>query len=124
MMQFSVAPWRVLDAAHLAAVKQAVALRMRFTPRILELAQAGAATGEPILRPLAYVFPDGGYENVKDQFLMGDDLLVAPLVTKGTARTVQIPSGQWKADDGTLLTGPIQETFAVPLGRLLYFERQ
>ena len=94
MMQFSVAPWRVLDAAHLAAVKQAVALRMRFTPRILELAQASAATGEPILRPLAYVFPDGGYENVKDQFLMGDDLLVAPMVTKGTARTVQIPPGQ------------------------------
>jgi alpha-glucosidase len=124
MMQFSVAPWRVLDAAHLAAVKQAVALRMRFTPRILELAQASAATGEPILRPLAYVFPDGGYEHVKDQFLMGDDLLVAPMVTKGTARTVQIPSGKWKADDGTLITGPIQQTFAVPLGRLLYFERQ
>jgi alpha-glucosidase (family GH31 glycosyl hydrolase) len=124
MMQFSVAPWRVLDAAHLAAVKQAVALRMRFTPRILELAKASAASGEPILRPLAYVFPDGGYENVKDQFLMGDDLLVAPMVTKGTARTVQIPSGKWKADDGTLITGPVQRTFAVPLGRLLYFERQ
>jgi alpha-glucosidase (family GH31 glycosyl hydrolase) len=124
MMQFSVAPWRVLDAAHLAAVKQAVALRMRFTPRILELAQASGATGEPILRPLAYVFPDGGYESVKDQFLMGDDLLVAPLVTKGAARAVQIPPGQWKADDGTLLTGPIQQTFVVPLGRLLYFERQ
>jgi alpha-glucosidase len=124
MMQFSVAPWRVLDTAHLAAVKQAVALRMRFTPRILELAEAGAATGEPILRPLAYGFPDGGYENVKDQFLMGDDLLVAPMVTKGAARTVQIPPGTWKADDGTLITGPIQQTFAVPLGRLLYFERQ
>ena len=80
--------------------------------------------GEPILRPLAYGFPDGGYENVKDQFLMGDDLLVAPMITKGTARTVRIPSGQWKADDGTQITGPVQKTFAVPLGRLLYFERQ
>ena len=67
---------------------------------------------------------DGGYELVKDQFLMGDGLLAAPLVTRGTARTVQIPAGQWKADDGTLITGPIQNTFAVPLGRLLYFERQ
>jgi len=123
-MQFSVAPWRVLDAAHLAAVKQAVALRKRFTPRILELAQASAATGEPILRPLAYVFPDGGYEKVKDQFLMGDDLLVAPMVTKGTARTVQIPSGKWKADDGSVIVGPVQKTFEVPLARLLYFERQ
>jgi alpha-glucosidase len=124
MMQFSVAPWRVLDAAHLAAVKQAVALRMRFTPRILALAEASAATGEPILRPLAYVFPDGGYENVKDQFLMGDDLLVAPMVTKGAARTVQIPPGTWKAEDGTLVTGPVQKTFSVLLDRLLYFERE
>ena len=40
MMQFSVAPWRVLDAAHLAAVKRAVALRMRFTPRILDSFEA------------------------------------------------------------------------------------
>ena len=124
MMQFSVAPWRVLDAANLAAVKQAVALRMRFTPRILELARAGAATGEPILRPLAYVFPDGGYEQVKDQFLMGDSLLVAPMVTRGDVRTVQIPPGTWKADDGALITGPVQRAFPVSLGRLLYFERQ
>ena len=51
-------------------------------------------------------------------------MLVAPMVTKGTARTVQIPSGKWKADDGTLITGPVQKAFEVPLGRLLYFERQ
>ena len=116
MMQFSVAPWRVLDAGHLAAIEQAVALRMRFTPRILELAQASAATGEPILRPLAYVFPDGGYENVKDEFLMGDDLLVAPMVTKGTARSVQIPPGKWKADDGTLIPAPSKRPSMSPSG--------
>jgi len=34
------------------------------------------------------------YKNINDQFLMGDDLLVAPMVTKGTSRTVQIPSGK------------------------------
>ena len=46
------------------------------------------------------------------------------MVTKGTARTVQIPPGTSKADDGTLVSGPIQKPFVVPLGRLLYFERQ
>ena len=29
-----------------------------------------------------------------------------------------------EADDGTVITGPTQKTFAVPLYRLLYFERQ
>jgi alpha-glucosidase len=124
MMQFSVAPWRVLDAPHLAAIKQAVALRLRFTPRILELAKASAASGEPILRHLAYVFPDGGYEHVKDQFMMGDDLMVAPMTGKGTSRTVLIPPGSWKADDGSVIKGPAKKSFDVPLARLLYFERQ
>lgn len=123
MMQFSVAPWRVLDAAHLAAVKQAVALRQRFTPRLLEWVKASAATGEPILRPLAYAFPEGGYEPSKDQFMMGEDLLVAPMVTKGTSRTVLIPPGRWRADDGTLWTGPQRISLEVPLERLPYFER-
>jgi alpha-glucosidase (family GH31 glycosyl hydrolase) len=124
MMQFSVAPWRILDSAHLDAVKKAVASRLRFTPRILELAKASAASGEPILRHLAYVFPEGGYENVKDQFMMGDDLMVAPMTSKGTSRTVLIPPGSWKADDGSVIKGPAQKTFEVPLARLLYFERQ
>lgn len=124
MMQFSVAPWRVLDAAHLDAVKKAVALRMRFAPRILELAQTSAASGEPILRPMAYVFPDGGYESVKDQFMMGDDLMVAPMVTKGTTRNVLIPKGAWKADDGNIVHGPRELTLSVPLDRIPYFERQ
>jgi len=124
MMQFSVAPWRVLDAAHLSAVKQAVALRQRFTPKILELVKASAATGEPVLRPMAYVFPEGGYEQVNDQFMMGDDLLVAPMLTKASARTVLIPPGRWKADDGTILSGPRRLTMEVPLARLPYFERQ
>jgi alpha-glucosidase len=124
MMQFSVAPWRILDTAHLGAVKQAVALRMRFTPRLLALAHTSAASGEPILRPMAYVFPDAGYENIKDQFMMGDDLLVAPMVAESASRTVLIPPGSWKADDGIVVNGPAQKTFEVPLARLLYFERQ
>ena len=59
-----------------------------------------------------------------DQFLMGNDLLVAPMVTNGTSRTVLVPPGKWKADDGTVIVGPAQKTFDVPLGRLLYFERR
>ena len=124
MMQFSVAPWRVLDAAHLDAVKRAVALRMTFTPRILKLAAACAASGEPMLRHMAYVFPEGGYENVKDQFMLGDDLLVAPMVTQGTSRKVLIPKGTWKADDGSVIQGPAEKALDVPLVRLPYFERQ
>jgi alpha-glucosidase (family GH31 glycosyl hydrolase) len=37
MMQFSVAPWRVLDKEHLALVKAAVELRQKFAPHILRM---------------------------------------------------------------------------------------
>jgi alpha-glucosidase (family GH31 glycosyl hydrolase) len=76
------------------------------------------------LRPLAYVFPEGGYEHVMDQFMMGENLLVAPMLAKGTSRTVLIPAGQWKADDGTMLNGPQRLTIEVPLSRLPHFVRQ
>ena len=124
MMQFSVAPWRILDTEHFAAVKAAVALRQRFVPRILALAQASAKSGEPMLRSMEYAFPGNGYASVKDQFVMGEDLIVAPQVAKGAAsRTVNLPAGRWIADDGTAYDGPCRLTVATPLTRLPYFER-
>src|SRR5690606_2950018 len=38
MMQFSVAPWRILDKEHLDAVKAAVDLRKKYMPLIMDLA--------------------------------------------------------------------------------------
>jgi len=62
MMQFSVAPWRVLDEAHFLAVEEAVKIRMKYTPGILELARKSALDGEPIVRSMEYVFPLQGYD--------------------------------------------------------------
>ena len=76
MVQFSSAPWRVLDDLHLLAVLDAVALRQRLLPEILELVGHAGRTGEPALRPLAY--HHAGYEQVHDQVLLGEDLLCAP----------------------------------------------
>jgi hypothetical protein len=50
MMQFSVAPWRILDKQHFDAVKKAVETRMKFTPLIMKLVHNSAKTGEPILK--------------------------------------------------------------------------
>ena len=61
---------------------------------------------------------------IRDEFLMGEDLLVAPVVEKGaTSRKVVIPPGTWKADDGTVFTGPTSVTIAAPLARLPHFTR-
>ena len=66
-----------------------------------------AKTGEPILRPMEYDFPQNGYETVKDQFLIGDSLLVAPVLEKNmTKRIVLVPKGTWENEVGTIFKGP------------------
>jgi alpha-glucosidase len=124
MMQFSVAPWRVLDEAHFNAVKKSVEIRAKFTPLILDLARKSSKTGEPIMSNLEYYFPNQGLETITDQFMLGENVLVAPMVQKGNSRKVVLPKGNWKADDGKTYKGGKTIEIEVPLQRLPYFEMQ
>jgi alpha-glucosidase len=57
--------------------------------------------------------------------MLGNDLLVAPIVEKGkTQRTVILPKGKWKADDGKTYSGGKSYLIDVPLDRIPYFELQ
>jgi alpha-glucosidase (family GH31 glycosyl hydrolase) len=125
MMQFSTAPWRVLDAEHVACCVAAAHLHTALGPEIVALAEHAAQTGEPILRHLAYVFPHAGYEQISDQFLLGDTLLVAPVLVQGAQeRTIVFPPGTWRGDDGSIVQGPTTVTVAAPLSRLPWYRRQ
>jgi len=121
MMQFSVAPWRILDATHLAAVKKAITIREKFTPQILELAQQSAQTGDPIISSLEYYFPNQGFEAVDDQFMLGGNILVAPVNNQSNKREVILPKGKWTGDDGKKYQGGKSYTIDAPLDRLPYF---
>ena len=123
MMQISASPWRVLKPSHQEVFKKVVELRQRFAPRFVELARKSAKTGEPMMRNLEYNFPGMGYADIKDEFMMGDDLLVAPVMEKGAAsRKVVLPPGKWMGDDGQVYDGPTTIDVATPLERLPYFE--
>ena len=122
MMQFSAAPWRVLDAVHLDAVKKAVKTRMQFTSYIAELMRESAMNGEPAVRSLEYVFPNNGFEKIKDQFMLGDKFMITPMVEKGYSRKVIFPAGTWKGDDGSVTYGPATLEIKVPVERLPVFE--
>lgn len=121
MMQFSVAPWRVLDTAHLSAVKKAVAAREQFVPLILRLAALAAETGEPIVRKMEYDFPNQGLAECNDQFMLGDSILVAPMTSKGNTRTIIFPKGNWQGDDGSKIKGPVKKEIIVAMDRLPWF---
>ena len=121
MMQFSVTPWRILDAAHLDAVKKAVKTREKFTSLILELAAKSAKTGEPIVSSMEYRFPNQGFEKVNDQFMLGETMLVAPVYQNTASRNVILPKGKWISDEGKAYKGGKTYPLEVPIDRIPYF---
>jgi alpha-glucosidase len=123
MMQFSAAPWRVLGDENLALVREAAALHGKFGPYILECARHAAASGEPIIRHMEYEFPDEGFAECRDQFMLGPRIMAAPVVTAGDVRTVRLPRGRWRDDRGKTLRGGRTITINAPINRIPYYEK-
>lgn len=124
MMQFSVNPYRILDQRHAGAVREAVGLRQKFAPIIMELVQNAAHTGEPVVRMMEYEFPHQGYAGISDQFMLGDTYLIAPVLEKGaTVRKIVLPKGRWKDAEGKVWKGGRTIGVPVTLGSLPYFQR-
>jgi alpha-glucosidase (family GH31 glycosyl hydrolase) len=122
MMQFSVAPWRILSKENNRICLEMAKLHLATGDRILGFAKEASKSGEPIVKPMAMVFPDGGYETIRDQFVLGDTMIVAPVIEKGArSRSVVLPEGEWKADDGSVHKGGQTIVVDVPLERLPYF---
>lgn len=125
MMQFSAAPWRLLDPDHQSLCREAAELHVALGPKILALARESAASGEPIVSPMEYHFPHTGLAEVDDQFMLGPDLLVAPVVEPGhDRRTVYLPAGRWIDDRGQMHRGGADIDIEAPLSRLPRFTLQ
>lgn len=123
MMQFSVAPWRILNKENLEIVRNMAKLHESMGGYILQCARESSQTGEPIVRYMEYSFPNEGFAECKDQFMLGAKYLVAPIITKENIRTVKLPKGQWKDDLGKVHKGGKTIEIDVPLSRLPYFEK-
>ena len=124
MMQFSVAPWRILSKENNQICLDMANLHVELGEQFLHFAESAAKSGEPIVKPMAMAFPNGGYELVKDQFVLGNTIIVAPVIKKDErSRAVLLPQGKWKADDGNIYVGGKEVVIDVPLSRLPFFER-
>ena len=121
MMQFSVAPWRILSKENLEICRKAAWLHAKMGPYLLEQARKGSESGEPIVRPMDYAFPGEGFEGCADQYMLGEKYLVAPMQTPGTQRTVKLPQGSWQDETGRVYEGGRTYTIEVPLDRIPIF---
>jgi alpha-glucosidase len=88
-------PWAFGDDG-LAAMTKAIDLRYRLIPYIYALAEATYRTGLPLMRPLFLEFPrDRATWSLNDEWMLGDRVLAAPVLTKGGERKVYLPAGDW-----------------------------
>jgi len=95
-------PWNIAerhgDARALSVYRDYAQLRMRLRDYLHEEAAAAAATGVPLMRYPALEFPEWHDFLAADEYayLLGRDLLVAPVTEKGCAtREVRLPPGKW-----------------------------
>lgn len=77
--------------------REYIRLRYSLMPLLYSLFRESAETGMPIIRPLLLEYPeDSNVANLCDQFLLGDQLLVAPVYRPDTFhRVVYLPEGNW-----------------------------
>jgi len=72
-------------------VREAMLLRQSLVPYLYTAFAQYWLDGTPPVRPMSLV--DGGTEI--DQYMLGDDLLVAPMFSGETSRKVRLPKGKW-----------------------------
>jgi len=117
-------PWDFPDFAADGATA-ALRLRYRLLPYLYSSAVESSRTGVPLMRALLLDSPDDPAAWQADlEYLLGPDVLVAPMIDPSGTRTVYLPAGEW-VDwwSGTVHTGPGHERISQPLDRVPLFVR-
>jgi alpha-glucosidase (family GH31 glycosyl hydrolase) len=105
-MQFGVPPW-YFDYETDRIAKKFVDIHIeQVAPYIYEL----PLDAQPIIRPIWWLEPTNNQTfNISDQFMVGDDILVAPILDPNvTSRLVYLPIGQWyNIESKCVYNGPV-----------------
>ncbi len=113
-------PWE-FGAEALKHTAAALRERERLLPYFVTLAHLAQRTGAPYVRPVWWRSPeDRALRDCEDTFLLGDALLVAPVLEQGAdRRAVRLPRGLWyDTATGRAYEGPGQVLLDAPLSRI------
>lgn len=89
-------PWS-FGEPYESAYRKAIATRYQLLPYLYTLFHHSTQDGSPVIRPLYYHYPhDEQAFDTETEFLVGENLLSAPIGVQGTtSRSVYLPAGQW-----------------------------
>ncbi|WAR14813.1 MYORG-like protein [Mya arenaria] len=125
-MQYSITPWHFNDTI-VDIARTFTEMRENFSSVLIKFARESTRTGEPIIRPLWWMDPNDQVTwTIEDEFLVGDEILVAPVMEKGArSRDIYFPRGNWKNElrnTSDVISGPkwVQD-YKVDIDELAYF---
>jgi alpha-glucosidase len=101
--------------------RTAIERRYRLLPYLYTVFEENSRTGAPVMRPFLMEYQDDPRAvTVEDAFLIGRDLLVAPIVDEGAvSRTLYLPRGFWRDyETGELIEGGRDITISAELDQL------
>ncbi|ROS23193.1 alpha-xylosidase [Cellulomonas sp. PhB150] len=100
-------PWAFDDEA-VEITRSFTALKLSLMPYLGRLGEDAHQQGLPVMRPMVLEFPqDPGAATVDTQYMLGENLLVAPVFSASGDVDVYVPEGVWTSLlDGSEVTGP------------------
>lgn len=126
MMQISTAPWRILDEKHFNLCKEMALLHTKYGEYIYKLALESLNNNDPIVTPMCYYFQGQGLEKVNQQFMLGKNMLIAPVIEPNCyQKEVYLPiiDGQWEDELGNRYEGGQAITVHCDLNMLKIFSK-
>jgi alpha-glucosidase len=106
------------DQETIDCYKKALDYRAELIPYYYDLFYNGELTGDPVLKPLIYNYQnDFNTHNLNDEFLIGDSILVSPVLEQGkTKKLVYLPKGNWyNKDENKIYKGENYYVIDAPL---------
>ncbi|MFB2600026.1 alpha-xylosidase [Herbiconiux sp. P17] len=99
-------PW-AFDEEAVEVTRRFTHLKLRLMPYLYAAGLDAGATGMPVMRPMQLAFPDdAAVAHLDRQYLLGPDLLVAPVFRHDGVVDFYLPAGRWTSLlDGTVVDG-------------------
>ena len=115
-IQFSITPWDY-DKDVVSLVKSALKVRKSLSEEIYKAALEAQITGDPIIRPLWWYWPqDQEAITIDSEFMLGESYLVAPVLHQNiVSHVIYLPIGVWEEQWGQ------RRTLNITKGRFSHF---
>ncbi|MBT8226742.1 MAG: alpha-xylosidase, partial [Dactylosporangium sp.] len=100
-------PW-LFDEEAVEVLRTFTNLKCTLMPYLFGQAVAAHTEGTPVMRPMVFDFPDDpACAHLERQYMLGDDLLVAPVFSATGDTSYYLPAGRWtNVLTGRVVAGP------------------